>query len=232
VVTNSSGNAARFTGNVVVNGNLTVSGTVAKGGGSFMIDHPLDPQNKILYHSFVESPDMMNIYNGVVNLDANGEAVITLPNWFQALNGDFRYQLTAIGAPGPNLYVSEEVHDNQFKIAGGRSGMKVSWQVTGIRHDAWAEKHRIQVEVDKAPADRGTYLQPDVVGGASAQPSIQQAPAQDTPQESAMPTLSSATASPKPGTGIRVPQVSLRTGSPASSQGVGVAQKVDGRKQQ
>jgi hypothetical protein len=164
VVTNSSGNAARFTGNVVINGNLTVSGTVAKGGGSFMIDHPLDPKNKILYHSFVESPDMKNIYDGVVSLDASGEAVVTLPNWFEALNGDFRYQLTSIGAPGPELYIAEEIKDNRFKIAGGKPGMKVSWLVTGIRHDPYAEKHRIQVEVDKAPADRGTYLQPDVYG--------------------------------------------------------------------
>ncbi len=164
VATNSSGNAARFTGNVVVNGNLTVSGTVAKGGGSFMIDHPLDPKNKILYHSFVESPDMMNIYNGMVNLDANGEAVVALPNWFSALNGDFRYQLTAIGAQAPGLFVAEEISDNHFKIAGGKPGMKVSWMVTGIRHDPYAEKHRIQVEVDKTPEQRGTYLQPDVYG--------------------------------------------------------------------
>jgi hypothetical protein len=161
VVTNSSGNAARFTGNVVVNGDLTVSGAVAKGSGSFKIDHPLDPKNKYLYHSFVESPDMMNIYNGNVVLDAKGEATVTLPNWFQALNGEFRYQLTAIGAPGPGLYVAQEVKDNKFRIAGGKAGMKVSWEVTGVRHDPYAEKHRIEVEVEKPANERGTYLHPD-----------------------------------------------------------------------
>ncbi|MCB9216673.1 MAG: hypothetical protein H6616_12420 [Ignavibacteria bacterium] len=164
VVTNSAGNAARFTGNVVVNGNLTVSGTVAKGGGSFMIDHPLDPENKILYHSFVESPDMKNINDGVVKLDDKGEAWVELPNWFQALNGDFRYQLTAIGAPGPGLYVAEEIADNRFKIAGGKPGMKVSWMVTGIRHDPYAVKHRIQVEVEKTGDQKGQYLHPDAYG--------------------------------------------------------------------
>jgi hypothetical protein len=82
------------------NGNLTITGNLSKGSGSFKIDHPLDPANKYLSHSFVESPDMMNIYNGLVVLDSHGEAAVSLPDYFQALNSDFRYQLTAIGAPG------------------------------------------------------------------------------------------------------------------------------------
>ncbi len=164
VVTNSSGNAARFTGDVVVNGDLTVSGTVAKGGGSFKIDHPLDPKNQYLYHSFVESDQMMNLYDGVTRLDEKGEATVTLPKWFEALNGDFRYQLTAIGAPGPGLYIAEEISGNRFRIAGGTPGMKVSWLVTGVRHDAYAQKNRIQVEVAKPEGERGTYLHPDAFG--------------------------------------------------------------------
>lgn len=160
VVTNSTGNAARFTGNVVVNGNLTVSGTVAKGGGTFKIDHPLDPQNKYLYHSFVESDEMMNIYNGNVTLNSNGEATVTMPNWFQAVNTEFRYQLTCIGGFA-QVYVAEEVNGNQFKIAGGKPGMKVSWQVTGVRNDPFAQKYRVQVEVEKPAAERGTYLHPE-----------------------------------------------------------------------
>jgi hypothetical protein len=164
VATNSSGNAAHFIGNVVVSGNLTVSGTVSKGAGSFMIDHPLDPKNKILYHSFVESPDMKNIYDGVIMLDKNGHATVTMPDWFNALNADFRYQLTSIGAPGPGLYIAGEISGNTFEIAGGTPGTKVSWQVTGIRHDAYANAHRLQVEVDKSPELRGTYLHPDAYG--------------------------------------------------------------------
>jgi hypothetical protein len=73
---------------------------------------------------------------------------------------DFRYQLTAIGAPGPNLYIAETVQGHRFKIAGGAPGMTVSWQATGIRHDPYAEAHRIQVEEDKAPGERGKYLAP------------------------------------------------------------------------
>jgi hypothetical protein len=141
-------------------GNVHVTGTLSKGGGSFKIDHPLDPENKYLQHSFVESPDMMNIYNGIVSLDGFGRAVVALPTYFMALNRDCRYQLTAIGAPGPNLYIESEIQDNSFSIAGGAPGMKVSWQVTGIRNDAWASANRIQVEVDKKPEERGKYLHP------------------------------------------------------------------------
>ncbi|RMF69050.1 MAG: hypothetical protein D6743_02535, partial [Calditrichaeota bacterium] len=156
--------AGKFDGNVKVTGNVQIIGNLSKSSGSFKIDHPLDPANKYLYHSFVESPDMMNIYNGNVTLDANGEAWVQLPEWFEALNRDFRYQLTAIGAPGPNLYVAEEISGNRFKIAGGRPGMKVSWQVTGIRHDAFAEAHRIPVEEMKPPRERGYYLHPVELG--------------------------------------------------------------------
>ncbi|WAC02029.1 hypothetical protein N7U66_19830 [Lacinutrix neustonica] len=52
-----------FTGNMTITGDLNVTGNIAKGGGTFKIDHPLDPKNKYLVHSFVESPEMMNIYS-------------------------------------------------------------------------------------------------------------------------------------------------------------------------
>src|SRR5262249_25861327 len=144
-------------------GSVTVTGTVTKGGGSFKIDHPVDPENKYLSHSFVESPDMMNVYNGNITLDARGEAWVTLPDWFEALNRDFRYQLTPIGAPA-NLYIAEEVIANRFKIAGGLPNGRVSWQVTGVRQDRWANAHRISVEEDKPDGERGFYLHPDAFG--------------------------------------------------------------------
>ncbi|MDA3886757.1 MAG: hypothetical protein PF638_14290 [Candidatus Delongbacteria bacterium] len=145
-------------------GNVNVTGTISKGGGSFKIDHPLDPENKYLYHSFVESPDMKNIYDGVIVLDTDGEALVTLPEWFDALNDNFRYQLTPIGAPGPSLYISKEVINNEFQIAGGTPGMKVSWMVTGIRKDKFAEANRIPIEEDKADEDKGYYLHPSAFG--------------------------------------------------------------------
>ena len=152
-----SGYAASFDGDVNINGALS------KGGGSFKIGDPLDPANKYLYHSFVESPDMMNVYNGNVVLDASGEAVVDFPEWFGVLNRDFRYQLTCIGGFAP-VYVAEEISSNRFKIAGGRPGLKVSWQVTGIRQDAWANAHRIPVEEEKEPRLRGYYIHPELYG--------------------------------------------------------------------
>ncbi len=148
-------------------GDLNVGGTLSKGGGSFKIDDPIDPANKTLSHSFVESPDMMNIYNGLIRLDARGEAWVELPQYFDALNKDFRYQLTSVGAPQPRLYIASEVKGNRFKIAGGKAGAKVSWQVTGIRQDAWANAHRIPNEQDKPVEQRGMYLYPELYGAAA-----------------------------------------------------------------
>jgi hypothetical protein len=150
-------------GTAYVSGAMTVGGYLTKSGGGFTIDHPLDPANKVLTHSFVESPDMKDLYDGVVVLDANGESTIELPDWFEALNRDFRYQLTPIGRAGM-LYVKEEIKDNKFTI-GGEPGTKVSWQVTGTRKDAWAEKYRPKIEEEKGSraglVKKGEYIAKD-----------------------------------------------------------------------
>lgn len=156
-------------GRAWVTQDLTVQGDIIKYGGAFRIDHPLDPENRYLSHSFVESPDMKNIYDGVVELDQAGSATIELPEWFETLNRDFRYQLTAIGAPAPELHVSAEIESGQFSIAGGAAGQRISWQVTGIRQDVWAEQNRIQVETDKPAGERGTYLYPEGFGKPASQ---------------------------------------------------------------
>jgi len=153
----SGGWAAFFLGDVDVDGNLS------KAGGSFKIDHPLDPANKYLYHSFVESPDMMNIYNGNVTTDAEGNAVVRLPEWFETLNRDFRYQLTVLGQFSQAI-VASKVANHQFAIKTDKPKVEVSWQVTGIRQDAWANAHRIPVEVSKPEAERGSYLHPELFG--------------------------------------------------------------------
>ena len=157
------GFAGYFEGFVTVTQDLSASGNINKGGScNFKIDHPVDPANRYLYHCAVESPDMKNIYDGVVTLDSAGESVVELPAWFEPLNQDYRYQLTPVGAPGPNLYVAEKIRGSRFKIAGGQPGMEVSWQVTGIRHDVYAEAHRSPVEQDKPEAERGLYLHPEL----------------------------------------------------------------------
>jgi hypothetical protein len=109
--------AAKFTGDV------NVAGTLSKSAGTFRIDHPQDPANKYLVHSFVESPEMKNVYDGVVFCDMNGEAVVEMPSYFEALNRTFRYQLTPIGASAPNLFIADKVADGRFRIAGGLAGL-------------------------------------------------------------------------------------------------------------
>jgi hypothetical protein len=141
-------------------GDVQVTGTLSKAGGSFKIDHPLDPENKYLSHSFVESPDMMNIYNGNVTTNQNGMAVVELPDYFDSLNRDFRYQLTVVGQFAQAI-VAEEVKNNRFTIQTSAPGVKVSWQVTGIRQDSWANKNRIRVEELKSETERGHYLHPE-----------------------------------------------------------------------
>ena len=152
--------AARFKGGVQVTGTLT------KGGGSFKIDHPLDPQNRYLYHSFVESPDMMNVYNGNVVTDERGFATVALPDWFEALNRDFRYQLTVLGDGDTwaQARVFRKIESNAFVIQTSAPETEVSWQVTGIRHDAFANANRIPVEEDKPEAERGHYLHAQAFG--------------------------------------------------------------------
>ncbi len=154
---------SRFDEDATFWGHVDIQGSLSKPLGSFKIDHPLDPENKYLYHSFVESPDMKNIYDGIVTLDENGEAWIELPEWFEALNKDFRYQLTCIGGFAP-IYIESEIAGNHFKIAGGKKGMKVSWQVTGIRHDPIADLKRIKVEENKPDNEKGLYLYPEACG--------------------------------------------------------------------
>jgi len=151
----SGGLAGNFAGNVFV------SGSLSKGSGTFKIDHPLDPENMYLSHSFVESPDMKNIYDGVVTLNEDGTATVTMPSYFDALNTEFRYQLTCIGGYAP-VYIAEEISERQFSIAGGSPGLKVSWQITGIRQDPFAQANPVIVEEQKSAHEQGRYLHPEL----------------------------------------------------------------------
>ncbi len=145
-------------------GNVSVAGTLSKSAGSFKIDHPQDPANKYLSHSFVESPEMKNIYDGNATTGKDGRAVVTMPEYFTALNQDFRYQLTVIGEDFAQALVAREITENTFVIKTDKPNVKVSWQVTGVRHDAYADAHRIAVEEEKTGVERGAYLHPELFG--------------------------------------------------------------------
>lgn len=144
---------------VYANGRLGSSGTK-----SFMIDHPLDPSNKFLYHYSTESPEVLNSYSGTITLDRNGEAWIELPDYFESINTDPRYQLTAIGAPAPMLHVATGIANNEFRIAGGQPGMQVSWEVKAKRNDAFVAQLGAPVEREKVGREKGRYLQPALYG--------------------------------------------------------------------
>jgi hypothetical protein len=144
---------------LLVNTNASIFGTLTKGAGAFKIDHPLDPANKFLYHSFVESPDMKNLYDGIVTTGADGFATVEMPSYFEALNMDFRYQLTVIGnGSWARARVYRELDGKTFVIQTDELNVKVSWQVTGTRKDAYAVANRVVVEVDKTGDERGTCI--------------------------------------------------------------------------
>ena len=144
-------------------GAVDVGGALTATSKQFVIDHPLDPENRTLAHASVESDERACVYSGNVTLDEGGTATVVLPPWLESLATDFRYQLTCLGGAAP-VYVSREVADGAFGIAGGGAGQRVSWQLTGIRRDPWAAAHPLLVEEDKAVAERGSYRHPEVYG--------------------------------------------------------------------
>jgi hypothetical protein len=153
-----SGLAGNFLGTVDISADLNVSGTKA-----FKIDHPLDPANKYLVHSAIESSERMNIYSGNATTDAQGEATVQLPNWFEAENGDFRYQLTVIGQFAQAI-IARKIDNNQFVIRTNAPNVEVSWQVSGVRQDAYAKAHPMVVEEEKETRLRGYYIHPELFG--------------------------------------------------------------------
>jgi hypothetical protein len=156
---NSSGNyAGYFDGNVQINGNLNVTGTK-----NFQIDDPLDPAHKLLVHAAVEAPQPTDVYSGNVQTDSRGIAIVRLPAYFDALNRNFRYQLTVIGA-FTQAIVWRTVHDNRFAIRTKAPHVLVSWQVTGDRSDPSMRDHPFQTVVAKPASEQGRYLDPTAYG--------------------------------------------------------------------
>jgi hypothetical protein len=151
--------AGCFAGSVEINGTVHTSAV-----GAVTFDDPADPANESITHAFVGSSEMKNIYDGVATLGPTGVATVRLPGWFETLNKDFRYQLTALGTPQAGLFISRKIANNQFTIAGGVPGAEVSWQVTGVRRDPWANAHPMAVREHKVDADRGFYIVPELYG--------------------------------------------------------------------
>lgn len=142
------------TGKVWVLGAFT-----AVGAKAFTMDHPLDPENKFLAHAAAESNEVINFYSGNVVTDANGKATVKLPDYFESINKDFRYQLTVIGVFAQAI-ISKEESNNSFEIATNLPNVKVSWEVKGVRNDAYMQKHPFVVEEEKPADQKGKYIDP------------------------------------------------------------------------
>lgn len=159
--------AGRFDGDVLVYGAVRSDDLVVSGYKHFKIDDPLDPANKYLVHSCAEGPDALNIYSGNIITDADGKAVVRLPAYFEAENKDYRYQLTIVedgdSVGFAQAKVSRKVKGNRFEIRTDVPNVQVSWQVMGVRNDAYIQAHPEEVEQDKG-ADRGHYLRPELFG--------------------------------------------------------------------
>ena len=162
--TNGTGRAALFEGDVHING------TISKLGGMFVIDHPLDPENRILSHSFVESPERTNIYKGRAKL-VNGDVIIDLPSYFDALNHPEGREiiLTCVNGWSP-LYLDGEIKNNRFVVKTTKIGdlnQEFSWVIYGVRNDKYARENPIVVEQEKGVNNgftKGEYLNPKVFG--------------------------------------------------------------------
>lgn len=122
----------------------------------FIIDHPLDPENKWLIHSPVESDRLRVVYDGEVTLDARGEAVVTMPEWFGPLTKNVRVMLSCVDSHMP-VYVTD-IRARRFTIAGGTSGRRVFWTLSAERADPWAEQRPLEIETNKPNDERGTLF--------------------------------------------------------------------------
>jgi hypothetical protein len=143
------------TGKVWVNGDFT-----ALGAKLFTMDYPLDPANKTLAHAAIESNEVMNLYSGNITTDASGKATVSLPEYFEAINKDFRYQLTVLGGTFAQAIISKEISNNKFEIATNQPNVKVSWEVKGVRNDARMKMNPFTAVQDKPAAQKGKYLDP------------------------------------------------------------------------
>ena len=145
-------------GGITANGNTLLKGTLqVNGTKNFLIDYPEDPYNKYLSHASIESNEVLNKYSGVVVTNNNGIAKVALPSYFELINKDFRYQLTAIGKLS-HAYISKEISNNTFEITTDVPNVKISWEVTATRNDEVMKNSPFKEVYNKEPEMKGKLL--------------------------------------------------------------------------
>lgn len=159
----SSAKAGVFAGSVEVSRDFDVVGTK-----NFKIDHPLDPENKYLRHVCPESPEPINIYTGMTTTGADSLALVQLPDYFMAINKNFRYQLTCVNQFAQAIVI-EEIEANRFRIKTDKPGVKVSWTVYGERNDLYLQQNPFEAVSEKESTNKGKYLYPAGYGAPKEQ---------------------------------------------------------------
>jgi len=145
-------------------GNVHVTGTLTKGSVSFLIDHPLDPENKTLRHNAVESPENLCLYRGKAKMGTRGSVTVKLPAYFTALTkaNEATVQVTPIGSkPFLTSYEWSAKHD-AIKLY-GTAGQEVAYTVLADRDDPAIHHISKPVEESKSPEgfEKGKYLYPE-----------------------------------------------------------------------
>ena len=133
----------------------------ATGPKAFLIDHPLRPAEAFLAHFSMEGPEPYNIYRGSTVTDDEGKAVVRLPDYFEAANKDFHYQLTTVG-PNTQAWIIQKIQNNTFIIGTNQPRVEVFWTVTAVRNDPYARHFMLPAEVEKKGDMRGRYLLPEL----------------------------------------------------------------------
>jgi hypothetical protein len=133
----------------------------ATGPKAFLIDHPLRPAEAFLAHFSMEGPEPYNIYRGSVVTDDEGKAVVRLPDYFEAANKDFHYQLTTVG-PNTQAWIIQKIQNNTFIIGTNQPRVEVFWTVTAVRNDPYARHFMLPAEIEKKGDMRGRYLLPEL----------------------------------------------------------------------
>jgi len=158
----SSHYAGYFSGPVHITGNLS------KGTGSFVIDHPLDPENKLLRHNFVESPENLLIYRGKAELNNQGEAIVKMPDYFEALTKEDQASIHLTPVGRPFLTGAEWNSDFSAIIIYGDKNREVFWEVLANRDDPVIHELGRPVEEEKGGkntlCEKGKLLYPKAYG--------------------------------------------------------------------
>ncbi len=159
-----------YTGSTVYagyfSGNVNITGSISKGSGSFLIDHPLDPLNKTLRHNFVESPGNLCIYPGKIKLDASGKAEVKMPDYYIALvkEEEAIAQITPVGKPF--LTGCEWSKDFTTLIIYGEPDREIYYSVIADRDDPVIHQLYKPVEEEKGNGNftKGKLLYPKAYG--------------------------------------------------------------------